>query len=302
MFFSNRIDRIKYLFDFDGEITEDVGAYFADTFDLYIPDEDLKNFPPPKPQKPYKALLTHCRDEVRILVAVARADTELHPREVEAIIEFCRSVGFAHGITLYHEDEQDLARYIRRQLPSPEMIEDLIAQHFEGPDCDPYALDTLIEAIDAVIQADGIIHENELALRDRTTRSRRTTIDLPFPKVPCDRDPQYSPIPNWRWRVDYTLRTALDMQFAEARSIWSVGNPRLYAFSAGTMIHHFNGLLSLQISAATPDTITAPGSVTYTPYHRHPANAAPTKGPSLTISQQDFAHCLQHGGLVDGDA
>lgn len=300
------VERIKYVFDLDGEITEDVGGYFAEAFGVYVPEENLRKFPKAKPHRQVIAL---CKDEISILAAIARADEELHPTEVEAILEYCRSVAEGHGITMDEDSERLLANHIRRQIPSPEQIEDLIATYFDDTDTSDPIRDTLMDAIEAVMQADGIIHENEIALRNRAARSRRTPIDLPFAATTTGHATTYGPIKGWKWCVPYGLRNALDIQFTPASktksgltpAYWSVGSPPQYAFAVGTSLTHSNGLFALTITEATPDTALTEGCIKYQAFTRRQESDPWIQAELADIRQRDLAEGLQHGGLVMGD-
>jgi hypothetical protein len=120
----------------------------------------------------------------------------------------------------------------------------------------------------------------------------------------------YGPILGWQWRVPYGLRSALDIVFTPASktksgvtpAYWSVGSPPQYAFAVGTTLTHSNGLFALTITEATPDTALTKGRIKYQGFIRRQEGDPWTAAETDYIHQCDLAHCLQHGGLVDGDA
>lgn len=108
-----RLDRIQAVFNQDGEILE-----ISDVFGI--------DPPTPEAVEPNGnsgiVLRRKCRDQLRIMIALAKIDGHLHPSEIEVILSYAESIAAQNHLPFQEAEQQTIERYIRNQHPSGEVI------------------------------------------------------------------------------------------------------------------------------------------------------------------------------------
>ena len=151
---SLRIDRVINLFDEHGE-TFDVREFLQ-----------LKASPT-KARTGGGSYRSALRDGLRVLIAIARADGQLHAEEVDAIMDYARAEGARKGVP---EDEAILAelrRYIERLQPSGSVVISCI-DRLTNEDED--ARGNLLAYLAKVVRADGVVDSSEAELEKLIAR------------------------------------------------------------------------------------------------------------------------------------
>lgn len=179
-----RLDRITDIIDVDGEVHTDVEDFLRsvlgdETFDQ-APDAAFsgsrrqQDVSPPRHAQPATAkerraaLRQRSRPFTRVLVAVARADGRLSDGEDTPIVAFLISHMAPEGFD--DSDRRWLEGYVKRMNPPPDVVEQAMkdvaealkrARHSGDPDG---LLAGYVQAIGAVIKADGQIDQREVAI------------------------------------------------------------------------------------------------------------------------------------------
>lgn len=175
-------------------------------------------------------------------------------------------------------------------------------------DCfDPTTGEEIPEGISEKLNNIPILKLMKIDIKNSTRRIYRTKTDFPFPKISKS---VYGPINDWDFTIEYCLADALDYKYTKfvnkgvSSSDWSVGNPRLYSFKSGTIIHHSKLPICLQIIEATPDTregtSIARGSVTVQFFIIKKGDGKPYQKfcAPMEFTQAAFAQGLQDGKIV----
>lgn len=140
---SFRFDRIIEVIDIDGEC-HDPRRFFTESLGLVFPTVEQVSAPPKPPSparadqaqtrnraakpdvrttdKPGMAQRRVARDGLRVLVALARADGELHPEEPEVILDYIAEQCDLCGIDMTETDRAALLPYLKRQQPSSDVL------------------------------------------------------------------------------------------------------------------------------------------------------------------------------------
>lgn len=150
---SFRMDRVIHLFDEHGE-----------TFDA----REFLNLKasPTRARTGGGSYRSVIRDGLRVLIAVARADGHLDPREVDAIMNYARVEGGRKGVT---EDETALAelrRYIERLQPSGSVVTACIDRLTKE---DQETQGNLLAYLAKVVHADDMVDSSEAQLEKLIT-------------------------------------------------------------------------------------------------------------------------------------
>ncbi|WP_158511110.1 WYL domain-containing protein [Azospirillum thiophilum] len=146
---SFRFDRIVEVIDLDGEchdprrfFTEALGLEFPTVATVSSPTKTPASpvrFEQPAPRnrvagpdvrttdKPGMAQRRAARDGLRVLVALARADGELHPEEVEVILDYIAEQSDLCGVEMTEADRAALLPYLRRQQPGWDVLGDCLS-------------------------------------------------------------------------------------------------------------------------------------------------------------------------------
>lgn len=145
-----RMDRVITLFDEHGE-TFDVREFLQ-----------LKASPT-KARTGGGSYRSAIRDGLRVLIAIARTDGQLHAHEVDAIMNYARTEGARKGVA---EDEAALAelrRYVERLQPSGSVVTACIDRlSREGAQTQ----ENLLDHIAKVVLADGVVDSSEAKLAE----------------------------------------------------------------------------------------------------------------------------------------
>ncbi|CAO3440070.1 hypothetical protein [Azospirillum endophyticum] len=141
---SFRFDRIVEVIDIDGEC-HDPRRFFTEGLGLEFPTAEKVSVPPKAPVSPVRVETTAqhsraakpdvrvtdkpgmaqrrvARDGLRVLVALARADGELHPEELEVILDYIAEQCDLCGIDMTETDRAALLPYLKRQQPSSDVL------------------------------------------------------------------------------------------------------------------------------------------------------------------------------------
>lgn len=100
-----------------------------------------------------------CRDGLRVLIAVARADGHLHPKEVEIIMDYAQAEGQRLGVEKNAKDLEALKHYIERQQPSGSVVSACLKRLSEKDD---ETQNILLKYLEMTIYADGILDDAEV--------------------------------------------------------------------------------------------------------------------------------------------
>ncbi len=155
-----RIDRIKAVIDYDGEVFSPPDEFFVETFGMS--PEMLKGLSNEDALEDLRRAKNILRDEIRLLAALGHADGQLDEREIDEILIYGDWRLGRNDLMLEQAQLAQLRRYIARTRPTREMLMksiDRIQSRFE-----PEGLKRLFMAAHAVVKADGEAHEDEMAL------------------------------------------------------------------------------------------------------------------------------------------
>ncbi len=100
-----------------------------------------------------------CRDGLRVLIAVARSDGYLHPKEVEIIMDYAQAEGQRLGVEKSPKDLESLKHYIERQQPSGSVVSACLKRLH---DKDEETQDVLLKYLEMTIYADGVLDDAEI--------------------------------------------------------------------------------------------------------------------------------------------
>ena len=147
-----RIDRIVNLFNENGQ-TYDMADIFnivdkKDNEDAYHSIIETKHWP----------LL---RDGLRVLIAVARSDGYMHPKEVLVITDYIKQEAERFGFPLNNNDILNLEAYINKQQPSGEVVTTCLERLAASDD---QTQDIISEFLQKTIYADGVLAVEEIEL------------------------------------------------------------------------------------------------------------------------------------------
>ena len=170
---SFRLDRVIRVIDGDGEVFEDPRAFLRDELRVRLPEgasapapraTPLRaNDPVPSPairpeEAPGTAQRRCARDGLRVLVALARSDGQLHPAEVVVVLDYIGETCRRFGIGCGDQDREALGAYLRRQRPGLDVLEGCL-DRLDAASAEEKAL--LLDFADRLIDADGERHEAE---------------------------------------------------------------------------------------------------------------------------------------------
>lgn len=145
---SYRMDKVVSLFDEHGE-TFDVREF------LHLKAS------PTKARTGGGSYRSVIRDGLRVLIAVARADGQLAPEEVDAIMDYARAEGTRKGVTEDAAALAELRRYIERLQPSGSVVTACIDRLTNEGEA---TQDNLLAHLERVVQADGVVDGSEAVL------------------------------------------------------------------------------------------------------------------------------------------
>ena len=173
-FRSFRLDRIVYVYDTDGEISETLEFFeevLADEpeFEVVSPRTRSRSntepaAPKPSSASPYTLLRREIHPALTLLAGAARADNLLHPEEVDRIMHFTEKEALClerDGILKSFpspEAFEKLGRLIRRTRPTRSDVEEAIVA-IGSWEAD--RLSRLVRGLQEVIVADGVIVASE---------------------------------------------------------------------------------------------------------------------------------------------
>lgn len=145
---SFRFDRIVEVIDLDGEC-HDPRQFFIEALGLEFPTVATVSSPTKPPaspvryeqsaprnraagpdvrttDKPGMAQRRAARDGLRVLIALARADGELHPEELEVILDYIAEQCDLCGIDMTEPDRAALLPYLKRQQPGSDVLSECL--------------------------------------------------------------------------------------------------------------------------------------------------------------------------------
>jgi uncharacterized tellurite resistance protein B-like protein len=164
-------NRIRYCMDINGEKYEPPYIFLAEIFGLAPADAQLlvserpqriDTWPPP--DEAYSQLRHQLRNELTLLVAMSECDGHVSQTESDAIIQHIRQRADALGLPLGSVRMQRLKAYIRRLRPTADQIRASIDEVSALP---LSAQREFLQACHNVVEADGALHEQELALLEQ---------------------------------------------------------------------------------------------------------------------------------------
>ena len=146
---SFRFDRIAEVIDIDGEC-HDPRRFFTDVLGLEFPTAEHVSISPKPTVKPVRAdrlgppnraeklamrttdkpgmaQRRTARDGLRVLVALARADGQLHPEELEVILDYIAEQCDLCGIDMTEPDRAALLPYLKRQQPGSDVLSECLS-------------------------------------------------------------------------------------------------------------------------------------------------------------------------------
>lgn len=155
---SFRLDRIRTIYDLDGQTHSDPTKYIADIMMVDAKTLSKAVAANAAQEKPHlaRAML---RDEVRVLMAIARADGHLHAKESEIVNKYLDWRLKSEKLALSKDEMAKLLYYVRNVNPTDK----LVAQALEMIEHNQVALRPLVKACREVVKADGVIDEREEA-------------------------------------------------------------------------------------------------------------------------------------------
>jgi len=157
-----RVDRIRTIYDLDGNRYNDPARYLADIMMLDATALGAAIAAYAEKEKPHLARAL-VRDEVRVLMAIARADGHLHEKESEIITRYLNHRLKKEQLDLAPDEMKKLLYYVRNVNPTDK----LVGQSLEELDRRADVLRDLARTCRDVVKADGIIDEREArALED----------------------------------------------------------------------------------------------------------------------------------------
>lgn len=153
---SFRVDRIRTIYDLDGTKHNDPAKYIAE---LLMLDADTLGKAIEKyanEEKPHLARAM-VRDEVKVLMAIARADGFLHDKESNLINKYLKQRLKKERLNLSNDELKKLLYYVRNVNPTDK----LVSEALERIDGNADLMRPLIRACRDVVKADGVIDERE---------------------------------------------------------------------------------------------------------------------------------------------
>lgn len=146
-----RLDRIINLFNEDGQ------AYDINDLLSFSNDEEADSYQSIIETKHWPTI----RDGLRILIAVARSDGYLHPKEVLVMVEFIKQEAERFGFPLNNNDILHLEEYIKIQQPTGEVVSECINRLCQESTS---TQDVMSEFLQKTIYADGILAKEEIEI------------------------------------------------------------------------------------------------------------------------------------------
>lgn len=149
-----RIDRIAELVDLaTGEVIDPPGRVLG----------PAANAPKPRDQKAkdYAYLMSECRDPMRVLLLIARADGRVCAQEEDIIVSFARDVASDIGRPQAFDDEK-IRTWLRKQTPDVEL--GIIALGRMGQYAPPEIFLNFAPYMTQVVSADGKADPREMAV------------------------------------------------------------------------------------------------------------------------------------------
>lgn len=147
-----RLDRIVNLFNEDGQpydVSELLNIKTNDNnHQLYHSIIETKSWP-------------MLRDGLRVLIAVARSDGYLHPKEILVLIDYATNEAKRLGYPLNNSDILHLENYIQKQQPSGEVVSQCLIRLCDAGD---EIQNIISEYLQKTIYADGILAKEEIEL------------------------------------------------------------------------------------------------------------------------------------------
>lgn len=168
-----RISRIESLVDMEtGEVFDDPLRFFAEELAVA---ELAPERPKAAQDDTTEAAIARYRPQMQILAGLAHCDGHFHPEQKRLMVDF---ISDRAGLPL---NRDRLTRYVGRLRGSQGTVADAIELLAEDSDEEIVAL---VEAFGPMIEADGVVHANELAFARAFVGSMREAgvqlnIDLP---------------------------------------------------------------------------------------------------------------------------
>lgn len=154
-----RVDRIEIVTDFNGEIREPLSEFYRETFGFLWPVDPIV-VTRTEAQERWAAIRKICRDSgVALLSVLALSDGEAIPEEIGEILDYAYACCADTGIEVTDAEAERLARYVRQLRPTPRMTQEAI----DGLWRSYPAVPSFLRAGARVIEADGLIHSEEIA-------------------------------------------------------------------------------------------------------------------------------------------
>ena len=173
---SFRIDRIKAIADFDGELASSVSKFLTENFEMHPELAALaelhsatggakrasssKNKSKPKPDVKMQAIKATSRKKgLHLLWCFANADDDFHHTELDTILNYCETMCELEGIISTEEELGLLGKYIKRLRPTGQTIDKSVDTLLNLSSTD---IDSFLHACIQVAKADGYIHPQEI--------------------------------------------------------------------------------------------------------------------------------------------
>ena len=177
-----RFDRIRHVIDIDG-VVHQPALYFADELQIDLPPEAADSSaekepdlhvdkssvpkaivtapPPDAAEKPGLVQRRVARDGIRLLIGLARSDGELHPAELEIVLDYVEGRCEREGVGFTDSDRHTLVGYLKRQHPTVDVLQQCLDRMDQESNVEQrhFAVAAL-----ALAKADGVEDEAEFAM------------------------------------------------------------------------------------------------------------------------------------------
>jgi hypothetical protein len=153
-----RVDRIACCIDYSGEVHDDVAVYLNDCFGMAL---NIAKRQVSEEQQRWSEIVDLIRSEAVLLAALGHCDGRFHPLESEFAVAHLALAIERCGTFVSDGDVERLAHFVARLRPTPAAIARALGvlETF-GQD----RVRRFLLAADGVINADGRLHVEEIAL------------------------------------------------------------------------------------------------------------------------------------------
>lgn len=155
---SFRIDRIKAIIDYDGEVFEPPAQFLAETFGMSLGSAQ-KTIANTK-QNRWDQIRKCVSVPARLLATLSLADGYMDPSEIKVIINYCVKQCSKNGFDLDSLEIDQLRNYVKRLRPDEATINSCLDHlHKTGID----EINGFLLACVDLVKADGVINEDEIS-------------------------------------------------------------------------------------------------------------------------------------------